>query len=288
MRRFNRRFGPQSILLGSSAGRVAAGGLLLAAALTLGGCNKPTQAAAAPGRPDAAQIANMSAVELYNADLFAEAKAKAEADIRTTTGREREVSTLTAGLAAHALKQPSVARFYLQGLTSSKDPAIAGRAEAVLGQIAQNRGNHVYAANLFERASEKLEGDDAAKAKVRAGTSMERIGKQTQSIQMYQSAASEANSPAIRAHAANLSQQASGPFAIQAGVFSTRANAEKRARELTTVASRAGLGAPTVVPDTINGRPAFAVRVGNFPTKQAASDARTRLGPGQFVVTTMQ
>ena len=73
-------------------------------------------------------------------------------------------------------------------------------------------------------------------------------------------------------------------FTLQAGVFTSLANAKKRASQLRASAAKAGLGEPKIVPDTINGNKAFAVQVGTFRTKQAANDARGLLN-GPVVVT---
>lgn len=265
--------------------------LAITAAATLGvlpltGCKKNAAAQNTAGTANetasTADFQNMSAVELYQAKQFQLAKDKAEANIPKTVGREREVNQLTAGCACHALNQPSLAQHYLVPLTGSKDPQIAGRAEAVLGQIAQKQGNHKYAADLFKRASEKLDGDDAARASVRAGNSLSAMGNQSAATRQYQAAAQDAQSDNIKKYAQKLSEP--GPFTIQAGVFSSRANADKRANELKQASLRAGLGLPRIVTDTVNGKPAFAVQIGTFVTRTAASQNRSRLGTGQFLV----
>lgn len=269
-----------------------------ASALGLGGCKRNQNA---PGKgPEAAETASISAsapatpsadatpVDLYRAGRFAEAKKAAEAAIPTTKGREREVNELTAGLSAHALKQYTSAEYYLQPLVGSTDPAIAGRAEAALGQIANAKGNHAYAADLLKRASGKLDGDDAARASVRAGNALNRTGNHAAAVQQYQAAAATADSDAIKAHAEKLQKEPAGPFTVQAGVFSTRAGADKRAQQLAALSTRAGLGAPKVVTATKTGRPTYVVQVGTFPTRDQASSARAKLGTGQYVVVPQQ
>lgn len=251
--------------------------------VVLPGCKKngPSGSAEA-NRPTAAELQKMSAVDLYNARYFREAKDKAESAISTANGRDREVLQLTAGLSCHALKQPALAQHHLEGLTGSADPQIAGRAEATLGQIAQQRGNHKYAADLFNRASKKLEGDDSARAAMRAGESLSIMGNQNAATQQYRAAAENADTARLKQHADRLSKQ--GPFTIQAGAYSTRANADKRAAELAALAQRAGLTRPVVLADTINGRPGYSVRIGAFTSKGEANTARAKLGSGQFVV----
>lgn len=247
------------------------------------GCKQHgSTASAESNRPTAAELQKLSAVELYNARYYREAKDKAEAALPTSNGRDREINLLTAGLACHALKQPSLAQHYLEGLTGSSDPQIAGRAEAVLGQIAQQRGNHKYAADLFQRASQKLDGDDSARAAMRAGESLSVMGNQAAATQQYRSAAESADSARLKQHANRLSKQ--GPFTIQAGAFSTKANADKRASELATLTQRAGLSRPIVTPDSINGRLGYSVRIGTYTSRGEANTALTKLGAGQYVV----
>lgn len=257
--------------------------LLVAALVVLPACKKngPSGTAEA-NRPTAAELQKMSAVDLYNARYYREAKDKAEAALPTANGRDREVLQLTAGLSSHALKQPALAQHYLEGLTGSADPQIAGRAEATLGQIAQQRGNHQYAADLFNRASKKLDGDDSARAAMRAGESLSIMGNQTAATQQFRTAAENADTARLKQHADRLSKQ--GPFTIQAGAYSTRANADKRAAELAAMTQRAGLSRPLVMPDSINGRPGFSVRIGTFASRGEANTARAKLGSGQYVV----
>jgi hypothetical protein len=52
---------------------------------------------------------------------------------------------------------------------------------------------------------------------------------------------------------------------------------------MTPRSEKAGLGTPRIVPDTIHGKPGFTVQVGTFAAKQAAINAKSRLGSG-FVV----
>jgi septal ring-binding cell division protein DamX len=256
---------------------------LLVAALT--GCtptHKPETAAAGnkPTTASAPLNVDASALDLYNAHRYAEARTKAEADILQSQGRDKEVAQLTAGLSAYALGQNALAEHHLDSLVGSSDKAIAGRAQAVLGQIAEKKGNHAYAADLFKRASTNLDGDDAAKAAVHAGTSLSEIGRPTPSAATLTSVAPAKPKPAA---SQSVVAGSHGPFTIQLGAFSTKKAADGRAREVAAMATKAGLGKPRVVPDTINGKPGYSVQVGSFAVKQAALNAKTRLGSG-FVV----
>ena len=246
----------------------------------LAGCKKPNspEAAAAP----AADTANMSAVDLYNAKRYADALTVAEQDARTLKGRDKEVAQLTAGLSAYALSQPTLAKHHLDSLTGSADPQIAGRAEAVLGQIAEKAGNKAYAADLFKRASAHLDGDDSARAAVRAGNSLAKLNKPVEAQTQYRNAAAQADSLAIKQTATKLGQP--GPFTIQVGAFTNKAGADKKAAQMRAASMKAGLGTPRIMPDNINGKPGYSVQVGMFPTRPAAESGKTRLGGGQYMV----
>jgi hypothetical protein len=253
--------------------------LLLAVAL-LTGCKKPTSPAATAA--PVADTANMSAVDLYNTKRYPDALRVAEADALTMKGRDKEVAQLTAGLSAYALNQSALAKHHLDSLTGSSDPQIAGRAEAVLGQIAEKAGNKQYAADLFKRASAHLEGDDSARAAVRAGNSLAKLNKPAEAQTQYRNAAKEADSLAIKQTATKLGQP--GPFTIQVGAFTNRAGAEKKLAQMRPATIKAGMGSPRIVPDNINGKPGYSVQVGMFPTRVAAESGKTKLGGGQYLV----
>ena len=258
--------------------RFALVAVLLVLALFAAGCNKGNKAA----QSSAPETANLSAVDLYNAKNYPDALARAEQDALTTKGRDKEVAQLTAGLSAYALNRPALAQTYLESLTGSSDIQIAGRAEAVLGQIADKRGNRGYAADLYKRASTKLEGDDSARASVRAGRSLTAVNKPAEAATQFRAAAREADSISIKRTATKLGQP--GPFTIQLAAFSSRTSAEKKVVQMRPATIKAGMGSPRIVPDTINGKPGYAVQVGMFTDRSAAEAAKPKLGMGQYMI----
>lgn len=250
---------------------------MIAAALVAGGCGGNKKAGVEPAAtPQAVTVDATDPIALFNARRYREAKERADALAKTSKDRDREVLVLTSGMSAQALGQDDEAKRTLEPLLTSKDPQIVGRAEAALGQIAQRKGQNAYAADLFKRASQKLDGDDAARASMRAGSNLAAAGRPTESTAHYQAAAQTAQNTTLKRTATQLSEP--GPFTLQAGAFTNRSNAERRARELNTQAVRAGLAAPVIVPETINGKPGYSVQIGSFPTRQAAAAARSRLG----------
>lgn len=197
-------------------------------------------------QPAQTPVSTGGAQDLYEAKRYAQAKSRALDAAQQQTGAEREVSLLTAGLAAHALQQYDDAATILTPLTRSEDSRIAGRAKTALDYIGIERGRtSVIGTPMRPSAS----GAGPARASVPPAA-------------------------AILAHG----------YTLQAGVFTSPSNAGKRAAQMRPQAIHAGLGEPRIVPDVVNGKPAYAVQVGAFPTKQAANSARTRLS-GQVVVT---
>lgn len=257
--------------------RLALFAALLLSTLLLTACKKPTSGAPS-GAATTPDTANLSAVDLYNSKNYPDALARAEQDMLTTKDRAHEVAQLTAGLAAYALNKPALAQTYLEPLTGSADAQIAGRAEAVLGQIADKRGNRQYAADLYKRASTKLEGDDSTRASTRAGKSLA-SGVPTRSAWRPDSAPARAPD-ATR----SVSVPKSGPCTIQVAAFASRAGAQKKVAQLRPATIKAGLGSPRIVADTINGKPGFAVQVGFFPSRPDAEAAKPKLGAGQYMI----
>ena len=276
---------------------------LLLSALFLTACKKPTSGAPS-GAATAPDTANLSAVDLYNSKNYPDALARAEQDMLTTKDRAHEVAQLTAGLAAYALNKPALAQTYLEPLTGSADTQIAGRAEAVLGQIADKRGNRQYAADLYKRASTKLEGDDSTRASARAGKSLAsgvpprsawrpdsalaRAPDATRSVAVPKAAPDATRSVAVPKFAPDATRSVaipkSGQCTIQVAAFASRAGAQKKVAQLRPATIKAGLGSPRIVADTINGKPGFAVHVGLFPSRPDAEAAKPKLGAGQYMI----
>ena len=93
--------------------------------------------------------------------------AEARAKESNLPAGDKERAELVAGLAAYALKNPTVASTYLKPLTSNADRQVSGRARWTLGQIEAERGNHADAAPAHrENRQHGKNGDDSQKAGV--------------------------------------------------------------------------------------------------------------------------
>lgn len=257
---------------------MAAAGLLAGLVGLAAGCQKH-----GPSGPDGQPVVAQSAADLYQAQRFAEAKARAEFDYKTTSGPARRLAALTAGLSAHAMNQPAEATVWLEPLLSDPDPDISGRAAVSLGVIAESRGEHARAAELFTQASKQLEGDAAARAALRAGHAQTAMKKFAEASESYRAGVAAAQTPGVRQAIEPYTE--TGPFALQVGMFHSKANAERKAREVRSQAARLGLGAPQIamVP-AANGKAGYSVRIGRFINRHAAHMASESLATPSVVV----
>lgn len=233
-------------------------------------------------------------MDAYNAGNHEEAYKRASQASTTGSQEQREQASLVAGLSAHSLGNDSDAKRFLQPIAYSSNPEVAGKANATLGLIAEGEGDHATAARSFELAGSKLTGDEAARAYLHAGDAYTAAGNTTLASSMYKRASSmvtgdpglasaireRQNAPAPGAGGDfSAGGAATGPFSIQLGAFSNRANAEKLAASASTM----GLGQARIVPTSKNGQTLYAVRVGGFPDRKAAAAARDRAGITGFV-----
>lgn len=213
--------------------------------LGLGACSKND---AANAEDTQVQI-DRSPQDLYEAKQYAAAKEAALREAKDASGRDKEVAQLTAGLSAHALQQYDEAVTLLEPLTLSKDARIQSRAKSALDMM------------VYEQAHKAVASTNAARPAFAA--------------------------PASAYVSSSAGGAAPGPttgFALQAGVFTSKVNAKKRASEIRAKCVQAGLGTPRIINDQIKGTPAFAVQVGSFTTRQAASAAKSSLTGTPLVV----
>ncbi|QYK48715.1 MAG: SPOR domain-containing protein [Phycisphaeraceae bacterium] len=256
---------------------------VMGAGLVLGGCKSAK---------------STSYMDAYNSGNHAEAYKRASEASVSGPQAQREQAALVAGLSAHSLGRDSDAKRHLQPLAYSSNPEVAGKANATLGLMAEAQGDNAAAARAFELAGSKLTGDEAARAYLHAGDAYAAAGNKTLADSMYKRGLSMAtgdiglsstirermNAPAAGGETAgNFGGSASGPFSIQLGAFSSRANAERLASQVAGSAATMGMGQPRIVPTNKNGQTLFAVRVGGFGTRNEAAAARDRFGKGGFV-----
>lgn len=220
-------------------------------------------------------------VEAYATGKYGLARSLAEAEMRRSEGERAERPTLIAGLASHALNDHAEAERLLSRVTASRDPQISGRAEAALGLIAAERNQHEKAAGLLISAARKLSGDEGARAAMKAGDSLMALRRQPQAKTQYTLASTMASSPELKKAVADRLE--SGNYTVQVGVFNSRVNAQKAARDIAAAADSLGLQPRIVERTDDKGRPSFVVQVGRFTSRQQAQAAKSQLGTGWMV-----
>jgi len=267
--------------------RFALGSLLLAAALPLltlapGGC-------ASDGDQNSASAPSTTTdfERLYKQREYTKAYQSAAAAYTSATGNAKERAALTAGLSLAALQPPKEAdsERWLKPLVDSNSTAIAGSASATLGMIVQRKGRHAEAVTLLTAASDKLLGDDRARASMFAGDSLQALGRGPEARSMYERAASSTTDRLLtiqitsrQSTVANDAAPAKGAFTVQIGSFSDAQKARAAADRLAPKAAAAGLATPRVVQTTAkNGAAMHSVRIGRFATRADAQTAQQKL-----------
>jgi|GEM_PF-969323 len=221
-------------------------------------------------------------VAAYLEGRYSVAKSLAEAEMRRTTGPAADRAALIAGLAAHAQNQHSDAERLLSPLASNPDREIAGRAQACLGLIAAERKEHAKAADLLASAARRLSGNEAARAAMFAGDCLAALGRSAEARTQYSIASANASDAALKRSIADRLEI--GNFTVQVGVYSSRANAQKAAMDISGAAAMLGLGEPRIVERVeAGGGRSYVVQVGRFSTRRQGTQAQARLGSGWLV-----
>lgn len=231
---------------------------------------------------------------LYQQREYTKAYQAASAAYSGATGLDKDRAGLVAGLASAALEPPKEAdaQRWLTPLVQSPDPKISGTAAATLGMMAQRKSKHAEAVALLTPASEKLTGNDQARAAMFAGDSLQALGRSGEARAMYDKAAASATDrlltqqvTARRATIASDTATAKGAFTIQVASFSDLPKAIAAAAKLQPKATAAGLPAPRVVnTQGKDGKTMHAVRIGRYATRAEAQAAQRKISGEQTMV----
>ncbi len=218
----------------------------------------------------------------YQAGRYAQAHRAAVDTASKHTGPRREQAALTAGLAAHALRDYAEADRWLSPLTSNSNAEISGRASAALGLIRAEQNQYQQAAALLSQAATRLNGDEAARAGLHAGEAFLHLGRPQQARVQFSIAHAAAQDPALGAEL--LAQLNRTGYAVQVGAFRTRHNADVAAQQIRAFVVGLGYDPPRVIPTAPrDGRNLFLVQVGRFTTRAAAEEAKRRIGRRSMV-----
>ncbi len=185
---------------------------------------------------------------------------------------QREQAAYFAGLSALKLNKVNDAREYFVQASESSDRSLSADASAQLGGVYAFQGNFNLAANEFLKASEKMTGENKAKALFYAGVAQQKMGRIPQGATNLRLARSTSSDPAFKKTVDE--QLLVTGFTIQTGAFSTEAAAKQEAANVNYKA--APLKHTTrVVPatDPKTGKKLYLVQVGNFISQPTAMQA---------------
>ena len=216
-----------------------------------------------------------TAINDYHAGRYEDAYRLASAARGGASRMERSEASYVAGLAAARLGRTADARRLLTQAATSSDDTISGKANVSLGTVLLEDNEPLSAARAFDRASHQLFGAESSRARYLAGIAYRDAGHALEARRRFNDAALSGSDEL--APQAMSAINATG-FAVQAGVYGDRSNAERCARECSEQAVRAGLGTARIIPIQRQGRTFYAVQVGSFATRVDAEAARRRLG----------
>lgn len=282
------------------------GTLLLLAALA--GCNAQPRSggAQAQGRSGgSASVQLPPFAQTFEDKRYSEAYEQAVQVATQQRGSTQQQAALIAGLSAQAMNRNADAVRWLAPLRTSSDRVIAGQAHAAMGLIAQERGGHDEASQALMIASQKLTGDEAARAALYAGDSYRTMGKANEAQGAYERAQSlvqtdsglrmmigdrlRGGTPTMVATRPSVPSVVGAPrgtvdsagsevLTVQVGAYVYESAAQNQVRRL---ASKYNV---RVVPILRNGKRMWAVRVGLFSSRSTAEALRKELG-GTAIVT---
>jgi tetratricopeptide (TPR) repeat protein len=224
---------------------------------------------------------------------------QANEDARTT--KDSLESAYIAGMSAFRLGRHEEAVGWLEAPARSDDRWMAGQASVTLGSSLLELRRTNEAARSFVRAAERLDGEEARKARLAAANAYRELGDRRASDEQFRLAnvtppssggassgsGSGSGSGGTSGRPAASGSPASdvGPFVLQAGAFKDRSKADKRAAEIRAAATRAGLGEPKILSKTgPDGGTLHVVQFGRFPDRRSADASLGRLGVTGVVV----
>ncbi|MBX3356695.1 MAG: SPOR domain-containing protein [Phycisphaeraceae bacterium] len=243
-----------------------------------------------------------TAVDDYREARYPQAYERARTLARSSTSPVREQAAWVAGLAAYQMQKLDEAELQFMASERSQDPRLVTDSRIMMGDVRVLQNRWRDAASFYREAAKGLSGEERSRvlgyADVADRYAAERTAGTAGVTGNMSGIASTGSTPIASAGGAPPSRgsdssaggaarsQASGPFSLQAGAFQNEANARRRANEVASQARQAGLGEPRVqrTRDT-GGREFWVVRIGSFPTRQGAEEARSRVASLGLIIT---
>lgn len=255
------------------AGRILSIGAAVMMTVGLWGC-------AGGGAAGAKTLTEVKAA--YDAGRYEESYGGATKLARSASGATSEQASYLAGLSAYQLKRYDAAASALNPVTSSKDPALAGRAAATLGMVRIEQNRPKEAVPNLKKAITTLQGEDLAEAEYHLGKAYQLSGDTTNARAHFTMARRTTTSAELRARANEELDKAG--YALQIGAYGSLANAKVSADAFDRSGKGAGLGAARIVQSRDRfGKTLYLVQVGYFANLETAQQARTRIGSSAII-----
>ena len=209
---------------------------------------------------------------LYDEGLDASAASTATMVIHQG-GSSAETAAWYGGLAEYRQGHAAAARRFFDTAAKSPNAVIAGGAESMLGQLAEQRADADAAMAHYEQAWAKLRGPDRRQVALHAMSVAQRQRNQT-AVAVWKGRLAGTPSQPTTSTAA---------FALQAGAYQSRSGAEQHASRLR---NRYG---SQLQPIVVRGRSGasgtmWLVQGGAYDTRGRAAAARRALGTDAFIV----
>lgn len=192
------------------------------------------------------------------------------------------------GLCAYQLRDGAEAERYLRLAASrnaSGNPRTSGDAQAMLGRLSADRGQHAAAAEHYAAAGQKLTGQDRANAYYYAAISQQAMGQWRPAQANLVLARAATSDPAMLAKIDRQSGVVG--WTLQFGAFGEEKNARAAHATLAAKAAKLSLGPPRLVAATDSGKRLYLVQLGHFTDEAEARTARSRVSGEAIVVPMM-
>lgn len=247
-------------------------GLLAVVTLVMTGCESTPQASA-----DDANATELiaQADAAYDRGEYVTAYRTAIRVANRQNNPDRHLAAYIAGMSTWKLRDYTNAAFYLDSAKQAADPQLAADAQAALGLVHAETGQHDKAVAELLAAAPNLTGNDRANAYLFAAISQQKLGQRTSARTNLLLAQRYATDAAIRDQVNELLGVTG--YTLQTGAFTKDQNARKAAQELAAKAQPLNIGRTRILAITRDGRQFYRVQIGQFVSTEAANRARNTL-----------
>ncbi|MDA1106039.1 MAG: SPOR domain-containing protein [Planctomycetota bacterium] len=236
------------------------------------------------------------AEQAYRAGQWLNAYDEGTAAEATLASPDRERAALIAGSAAARLGELGRAQLLLTTAARSADGSVRGEALVTRASISESQGDRTSAVADLEAAIPLLANRDATRARAQlqrlqlaSSVAATRPGATSPSTSASASAPSATRTkptvpPAVTTAPEPAPAAATERWIMQAGVYTRKASATRRAAQLKPECDRLKLGDPVIEKTRVAGRAAYRVVLGIFSSRDNAENAVRQLGRTDVIV----